>query len=73
MQREHRYEVLSAQAAEKGLGTEPLKDYLNAFRHGCPPHGGFGMGLGRVLMVLLGLDSLREATFLFRGPNRLAP
>ncbi|MEU9410091.1 aspartate--tRNA(Asn) ligase [Streptomyces sp. NPDC048281] len=72
-QREHRYDVLLKQAAEKGMSTGPMQDYLNCFRYGCPPHGGLGMGLGRVLMVLLGLDSLREATFLFRGPNRLTP
>lgn len=72
-QREHRYDVLLRQAAEKGLSPGPMTDYLNCFRYGCPPHGGFGLGLGRVLMTLLGLDSLREATFLFRGPNRLAP
>ena len=72
-QREHRYPVLVEQARAKGMATEPLRHYLDCFRFGCPPHGGFGMGLGRVLMVLLGLDSLREATFLFRGPNRLTP
>ena len=72
-QREHRYDVLVAQAAEKGLSPEPMRDYLNNFRYGCPPHGGFGLGLGRLLMTLLGLDSLRDATFLFRGPNRLTP
>ncbi|MFC1440771.1 aspartate--tRNA(Asn) ligase [Streptacidiphilus sp. N1-10] len=72
-QREHRYDLLLEQAAEKGVGTESLRDYLNCFRYGCPPHGGLGMGLGRVLMVMLGLDSIREATFLFRGPNRLTP
>lgn len=57
-QREHRYDVLVRQAAEKGMSTEPLQDYLNAFRYGCPPHGGLGMGLGRILMVMLGLDSI---------------
>jgi aspartyl-tRNA synthetase len=72
-QREHRYEVLTAQAEEKGMDTGPLQDYLNCFRYGCPPHGGLGMGLARVLMVLLGLGSIRDATFLFRGPNRLTP
>ncbi|MFC1430985.1 aspartate--tRNA(Asn) ligase [Streptacidiphilus sp. N1-3] len=75
-QREHRYDVLVKQAGEKGMGVESLQalqDYLNCFRYGCPPHGGLGMGLGRVLMVMLGLDSIREATFLFRGPNRLTP
>jgi aspartyl-tRNA synthetase len=72
-QREHRYDVLVRQAAEKGLSTEPMRDYLECFRYGCPPHGGFGLGLGRLLMLLLGLESIREATFLFRGPNRLTP
>jgi len=70
-QREHRYEVLLAQAAEKGLSPEPMRWYLDCFRYGCPPHG--GLGLGRLLMALLGLDSIRDATFLFRGPNRLTP
>ena len=72
-QREHRYDVLLRQLAEKGLSAEPMRDYLNCFRYGCPPHGGLGLGLGRLLMVLLGLDSIREAAFLFRGPNRLTP
>jgi aspartyl-tRNA synthetase len=72
-QREHRYDVLLAQAAEQGLSAGPMSWYLDCFRYGCPPHGGFGLGLGRLLMVLLGLGSLRDATFLFRGPNRLTP
>ena len=72
-QREHRYDVLLAQAADKGMSTGPISWYLDCFRYGCPPHGGFGLGLGRLLMVLLGLGSLRDAMFLFRGPNRLTP
>jgi aspartyl-tRNA synthetase len=72
-QREHRYDILAAQAAEKGMNLEPMASYVNSFRYGCPPHGGFGMGLNRMLMVALGLDSIRDATFLFRGPNRLVP
>jgi aspartyl-tRNA synthetase len=72
-QREHRYDVLLKQAAEKGLDPRPMQSYLNCFRYGCPPHGGLGLGLARLLMVMLGLDSIREATFLFRGPNRLVP
>ena len=72
-QREHRYDVLLAQAAQQGLSPDPMRWYLDCFRYGCPPHGGFGLGLGRLLMVLLGLGSLRDATFLFRGPNRLTP
>lgn len=72
-QREHRVEVLEAQAREKGLDTTEIAPYLDFFRYGAPPHGGFGMGLSRVIMLLLGLPSIREAAFLFRGPNRLSP
>jgi aspartyl-tRNA synthetase len=72
-QREHRYDILLKRASEMDLSTEPMQDYLNCFRFGCPPHGGFGLGLGRMLMLMLGLDSIREAVFLFRGPNRLTP
>ena len=70
-QREHRYEILKAQAEEKGL-AEDVKFYLEFFRYGCPPHGGFGLGLDRLLMLLLNVP-IKEAMFLFRGPNRLAP
>jgi len=72
-QREHRYEVLKAQAFEKGLHEEPIRYYLDFFRYGCPSHGGFGLGLSRLSMVLLGITNVRESTFLFRGPNRLHP
>ena len=72
-QREHRVDVLIEQAKEKGLDPEELDFYLDFFRHGVPPHGGFGMGLARFLMLLLGLPSIRETTYLFRGPNRLLP
>ncbi|WP_395244527.1 aspartate--tRNA(Asn) ligase [Agromyces sp. MMS24-K17] len=72
-QREHRIDVLEAQARDKGLEPEELAFYLDFFRYGVPPHGGFGMGLARVLMLLLGESSIRETTFLFRGPTRLLP
>ncbi len=72
-QREHRIDVLVAQAKEKGLDPEELDFYLDFFRYGVPPHGGFGMGLARVIMLMLGLPSIREVTYLFRGPNRLLP
>ncbi len=72
-QREHRHERLVAQAREKGMDTGPLSGYLDCFRYGTPPHGGLGLGLGRLLMLALGLPSIREATFLFRGPHRLEP
>ena len=72
-QREHRVDVLVAQAKEKGLDPEELGFYLDFFRYGVPPHGGFGMGLSRVIMLLLHQASIREVTYLFRGPNRLTP
>jgi aspartyl-tRNA synthetase len=72
-QREHRYEVLKAQALAKGLSLEVIQDYLNYFRYGTPPHGGFGFGLSRFMMVLLGLSNIREAVYVFRGPTRLTP
>jgi len=72
-QREHRVEVLETQAVEKGLDPAGLEHYLDFFRYGIPPHGGFGMGLARLLMLLLGESSIREVTYLFRGPTRLAP
>jgi aspartyl-tRNA synthetase len=72
-QREHRVDVLTAQAVDKGLDPAELEDYLNFFRYGVPPHGGFGMGLARVLMLMLHEASIREVTYLFRGPTRLTP
>lgn len=72
-QREHRVDVLEAQAREKGLDPEELSFYLDFFRYGVPPHGGFGMGLARVMMLLLHQPNIREVTYLFRGPNRLLP
>ena len=70
-QREHRYEQLKLQAEEKGLSRD-VDFYLQFFRYGCPPHGGFGIGIDRLTMLFLGL-SIKETEFLFRGPNRLTP
>ncbi len=71
-QREHRYEILKQQAEEKGLGRD-VEFYLEFFRYGCPPHGGFAIGVDRLTMLLLGLPSLKEEMFIFRGPSRLTP
>lgn len=70
-QREHRYDVLAKQAEEKGLAKD-VEFYLEFFRYGCPPHGGFGIGVDRMTMLLLGLH-IKDAMFIFRGPNRLNP
>lgn len=71
--REHRHEVLMAQMAEKGLTGKGMEFYLESFKLGAPPHGGFGMGLARVVMLFLGLPGIKEATFIHRGPGRLTP
>ncbi len=71
-QREHRYDILKKQAKEKGLEKD-VEFYLEFFKYGCPPHGGFGLGVDRLTMLLLNLSSLKETEFLFRGPNRLTP
>lgn len=72
-QREHRYDILKQQILEKQLSPESLNHYLDFFKYGCPPHGGYGFGLTRMLMLLLGLKNVREVTYLYRGPNRLSP
>ena len=70
-QREHRYEILKAQAEEKGL-AEDVKFYLDFFKYGCPPHGGFGIGVDRITMLIFD-QGIKDAMFLFRGPDRLTP
>lgn len=72
-QREHRPDILKKQAQEKGMDLEALKDYLNFFRYGCPPHGGAGIGPGRFIMKILGLPNVREVTYLPRDVKRLNP
>ena len=71
-QREHRYEILIKQAEEKGL-VKDVEFYLQFFKYGCPPHGGFGIGIDRIIMNLLELASIKESMFIFRGPERLTP
>lgn len=72
-QREHRYDVLLKQAEEKGMDLEELEDYTNFFKYGCPPHGGAGIGPGRIIMKMLDLPSVKEAAFLPRDVKRLTP
>lgn len=72
-QREHRYEQLKQNIAEQGIDPESMHEYLEFFRYGAPTHGGFGLGLTRTLVRLFELPSVKDVTFLFRGPNRLKP
>ena len=71
-QREHRFDELQKNAEEKGLGKD-VEFYLQFFKYGCPPHGGFAIGVDRMTMLLLGIDHIRDAQLIFRGPNRLNP
>lgn len=72
-QREHRYEQLKQNITEQGIDPESMHEYLEFFRYGAPTHGGFGLGLTRTLVRLFELPSVKDVTFLFRGPNRLKP
>ena len=71
-QREHRFEEIKKNAESKGLSKD-VEFYLEFFKHGCPPHGGFAIGTDRLTMLLLNIPSVKETQFLFRGPNRLEP
>ncbi|EEL88076.1 Aspartyl/asparaginyl-tRNA synthetase [Bacillus cereus AH1272] len=72
-QRIHNHEMLLASFKEKGLHPEKFQSYLNTFRYGCPPHGGFGIGLERVVYKLLELTNVREASAFPRDCTRLMP
>lgn len=72
-QREHRYERLKQNIAEQGIDPAVMSEYLEFFRYGAPTHGGFGLGITRTLVKLFELPSVKDVTFLFRGPNRLKP
>jgi nondiscriminating aspartyl-tRNA synthetase len=72
-QRLHRYDDYLAALARAGLPREPFDGYLEAFRHGMPPHGGFAIGLERLLMQLARLPNIRLATTFPRDLERLTP
>lgn len=72
-QREHRLNKLVEAMVDKGLKPENFGFYLEAFKYGMPPHGGFGLGLERLLMKMLDLSNIREATVFVRDRTRLTP
>lgn len=71
--REHRHDVFAGQVVAKGIGLDSVENYLKIFKYGCPPHGGFGLGVERVIAKLLGLSSVKEASAMPRDPDRLTP
>ncbi len=72
-QRLHRYEEYLEALAARGEAAEPYEGYLQAFRHGMPPHGGFALGLERWVARLIGAENIRLATLFPRDLTRLAP
>lgn len=72
-QREHRYDVLVERMKKKGLDPEDFTFYTDAFKYGMPPHGGWGIGLERLLVKMLDLPNIREAILFPRDLSRLSP
>lgn len=72
-QRIHELDQLIASIRSRGLNPEHFDSYLDLFRHGMPPHGGFAIGLERLTSRLLGLGNVREASAFPRDRNRLTP
>jgi len=72
-QREHRYEILLNQIKKKKLNPKDLDFYTTPFKYGAPPHGGFGMGIDRLVTFILGLSNVREAVLFPRDVERTGP
>lgn len=72
-QRVHEPKLLSERAAAAGIPLDTLKDYIDAFRYGAPPHAGCGIGLERVVKLFCGLRNIRKCIMFTRDPKRLTP
>lgn len=72
-QRIHDYNMFMEKIEARGMTTEGMEQYLSAFKHGMPPHGGLGLGLERLTMKLIGEDNVRETTLFPRDLSRLEP
>uniref|UniRef100_A0A0C9QI47 Aspartate--tRNA ligase, cytoplasmic n=1 Tax=Fopius arisanus TaxID=64838 RepID=A0A0C9QI47_9HYME len=72
-QRIHDPEFLTERAKHHGIDIEKIKAYIDAFRYGCPPHAGGGIGMERVVMLYLGLDNIRKVSMFPRDPKRITP
>jgi len=72
-QRVHVPEMLEKRATDLGVALDGIKDYINSFRFGAPPHGGGGIGLERVVMLYLGLKNIRMTSMFPRDPKRVTP
>jgi nondiscriminating aspartyl-tRNA synthetase len=72
-QRLHEYADYQRALADRGESTEAYESYLQVFRHGMPPHGGFALGLERWTARLIEADNIRRATLFPRDLHRLTP
>jgi len=72
-QRVHDYDLLMKKVVEKGINPDTLKDYINAFKLGAPPHGGVGIGLERVVKLFCGVKNVKKCVMFPRDPKRLTP
>lgn len=72
-QRIHDHDLLVERIRAKGLSPEAFEFYLKAFRYGMPPHAGWGLGIERLVMTMLGLGNIREAVLFPRDRHRLTP
>jgi nondiscriminating aspartyl-tRNA synthetase len=72
-QRIHDYQMLIETLPKFGLTEEGLGDYCTIFKHGCPPHGGFAIGLERLTQQILGLQNVKEASLFPRDRKRVRP
>jgi len=72
-QRIHNYQKLVENIKKHGLNPDDFKDYLDNFRFGMPPHGGWGLGSERVVQKILGIDNIKEAVLFPRDVKRLNP
>jgi nondiscriminating aspartyl-tRNA synthetase len=72
-QRLHEYHDYVESIASRGIDSAPFRGYLEAFRHGMPPHGGFALGVERMIALLVGAQNVREVTLFPRDMQRLTP
>ncbi|KAI5673037.1 hypothetical protein M9H77_13401 [Catharanthus roseus] len=72
-QRVHVAEFLAERAAACGIDVKTISTYIDSFRYGAPPHGGFGVGKERVVMLFCALNNIRKTSLFPRDPQRLAP
>ncbi|KAJ0241548.1 hypothetical protein HA466_0209710 [Hirschfeldia incana] len=72
-QRVHIPVDLEKRAGERGIDVKTISTYIDSFRYGAPLHGGFGVGLERVIMLFCALDNIRKTSLFTRDSQRLSP